>query len=57
MRAFADRKLEGEYPYLIFDARYEKVRENGVVSSKAVLITTSVNTEGKREVLGVERDR
>lgn len=54
VRAFADRKLEGEYPYLILDARYEKVRENGVVSSKAVLIATSVNKEGKREVLGVK---
>ena len=53
-KAFADRKLEGKYPYLILDARYEKVRENEVVSSRAVLIAIGVNTEGKREVLGVE---
>jgi putative transposase len=54
VRAFTERKLEGEHPYLMLDARYEKVRENGVVASRAVLIATSVNKEGKREVLGVE---
>jgi transposase-like protein len=32
VNSFANRKLECEYPYLILDARYEKVRENGVVS-------------------------
>lgn len=52
--SFANRKLEYEYPYLILDARYEKVRENGVVSSKAILIAIGVNWEGKREVLGIE---
>ena len=35
---FAQRKLEEEYPYLIVDARYEKVREGGVIRSRAVLI-------------------
>lgn len=52
--SFANRKLEKEYPYLILDARYEKVRENGVLSSKAILIAIGVNWEGKREVLGIE---
>jgi transposase-like protein len=33
---FARRELESEYPYLIIDARYEKLRENGVIRSRAV---------------------
>lgn len=54
LEAFSQRKLEQAYPYLILDARYEKVRENGVVISRAVLVALGVNLEGKREVLGVE---
>ncbi len=54
LSSFANRKLECEYPYLILDARYEKVREDGVVSSKAVLVAIGVNWNGKREVLGIE---
>jgi len=42
-----------ETPYLLLDARYEKVRHGGQVISSAVLIATGVNTEGRREVLGV----
>ena len=36
MAKFADRRLEEEYPYLVLDARYEKVREDGVIRSEAV---------------------
>lgn len=54
LSSFANRKLECKYPYLILDARYEKVRENGVVSSRAVLVALGVNWDGKREVLAVE---
>ena len=43
----------GEYRYLWLDARYEKVRHDGHVIDCAVLIAKGVNTEGKREVLGV----
>jgi hypothetical protein len=35
---FARRRLEAPYPYLIVDARYEKVREDGVVRSRAVQV-------------------
>jgi putative transposase len=35
---FAHRPAEEAYPYLIVDARYEKVRESGVIRSQAVLI-------------------
>jgi putative transposase len=43
----------GEVPYLMLDARYEKVRTNGSVVSCAVLVATGVLTDGKRSVLGV----
>jgi len=54
LRRFAQRRLEESYPYLILDARYERVREDGVVSKRAVLIAIGVNTEGRRCLLGVE---
>lgn len=47
-----NRKL-GEYPYLILDAHYEKVRMNGSVQSCAVFTAIGINTDGKREILGV----
>lgn len=43
-----------EIPYLLLDARYEKVRMNGSVVSCAVLVATGVQADGKRSVLGVE---
>lgn len=51
---FAGRELEEEYPYLIVDARYEKVRENGVIKSRAVQVAIGIDWEGRRQVLGVE---
>ena len=38
LRAFAERPLGEPFPYLILNARYEKVREGGVVVSQAMLI-------------------
>jgi putative transposase len=51
---FADRTLEEKYPYLILDARYEKVREDGVIRSQAVQVAIGINQEGRRCVLAVE---
>ena len=51
---FAERALEGSFPYLILDARYEKVREDGVVRDRAVLIAVGVDGTGRRQVLGVD---
>lgn len=51
---FAHRRLEEDYPYLILDARYEKVREDGVVQSQAILVAIGINSEGKRQILAVE---
>jgi len=39
---FANRQLEEPYPYLIVDARYEKVREGGVIRSQAVLVAIGI---------------
>src|SRR5207302_3156278 len=50
---FAERRLEEDYPYLIVDARYEKVREDGVVRSQAVQVAIGINREGRRCVLAV----
>lgn len=43
----------GEYPYLILDAYYEQVREDGAVRHLAILVALGVNPAGKREILGV----
>jgi putative transposase len=51
--AFLDRPLEGEWPYLWLDATYVKVREAGRIVSVAVIIAVGVNTDGRREVLGL----
>jgi putative transposase len=49
---FRSRRLDDvEYPFLIIDARYEKVRVNGHVVSQAVLVTAGINGEGQREIL------
>lgn len=51
---FAQRRLEESYPYLVLDARYEKVREDGAVRSQAVLIAIGINWVGRRSILAVE---
>lgn len=43
----------GAFPYLILDARYEKVRHGGQLVSCAVLIAVGIDPEGKRSILGV----
>ena len=54
LKKFATRALEEEYPHLILDARYEKVREDGVIRSRAVLVAIVINWDGRRGVLAVE---
>jgi putative transposase len=54
LTAFSERRLGEPYPYLILDARYERVREGGVIASRAVLIAVAVDSEGRRQVLAVE---
>jgi hypothetical protein len=51
---FASRPLAEAFPYLILDARYERVREAGVIASQAVLIAIGIDWDGRRQVLAVE---
>lgn len=57
LKKFATRHLDEEYPYLILDARYEKVREDGVIGTRAVMIAIGINWDGRRSVLAVELAR
>jgi putative transposase len=54
LAAFAARRLEEAFPYLVLDARYERVREGGVVRSQAVHIAVGIDWDGRRQILGVE---
>jgi putative transposase len=51
---FAQRRLNEAFPYLILDARYDKVRIDSVIQSQAVLIAVGIDWEGRRQILGVE---
>ena len=52
--AFLNRPIEGDWPYLWIDATYVKVRQNGRIISVAVIIAVGVNSDGRREVLGMD---
>lgn len=53
VRRWRERPLNvHEYPYLILDARYEKVRRSGRIESTAVLVVCGIDEEGRRDVLG-----
>jgi len=51
--AFLDRPLEDDWPYLWLDATSVKVRQNGRIVSVAVIVAVAVNSDGRREVLGL----
>jgi putative transposase len=53
VNAFLERSLEGEWPYLWLDATYLKVREGGRVVSVAAIIAVAVDTDGRREIVGL----
>src|SRR5580700_4073578 len=50
---FLDRPLEGEWPYVWLDATYVKARRDHHIVSVAVIVAVGVNTDGRREVLGM----
>src|SRR5499427_8738302 len=54
VKAFLDRPIEGDWPYLWIDATYVKVRQAGRIVSVAVIVAVGVNTDGRREVLGMD---
>jgi putative transposase len=51
---FAGRRLDDACPYLILDARYERVREAGVIRSQAVLVAIGIGWDGRRSILATE---
>ena len=54
VEAFRGRPLEGDYPYLWLDAKHVKVRDQGHVRSKALVIAYAVHESGRREVIGLD---
>jgi putative transposase len=52
--AFRHRPLEGRYPYIMFDAIYEKIRVDRVVQSQAAVVAYGITDDGKRELIGLE---
>ena len=50
---FLNRPLTGEWPYLWLDATYLKVRQGGRIVSIAAIIAVAVNTDGRREIIGL----
>src|SRR5207342_2129449 len=48
VKAFLERPIEGDWPYLWIDATYLKVRRGGRI------VSVGVNSDGRREVLGIE---
>jgi transposase-like protein len=54
VKAFLDRPIEGDWPYLWLDATYVKVRQASRVVSVAVIVAVGVNSDGRREVLGLD---
>jgi transposase-like protein len=55
VEAFRSRPLDGDaYPYVWLDAISIRVREAGRVSKVTAMVATAVNSDGQREILGVE---
>jgi len=54
LEQFSRRALSQAFPYVVVDARYERVREGGVIVSRAILIALGIDWEGRRQVLAVE---
>jgi transposase-like protein len=52
LAAWRERPL-GETPYVLLDARYERIRESGRLIDCAVLVAVGITADGKRRVLGV----
>jgi transposase-like protein len=54
VKAFLERPIEGDWPYLWIDATYVKVRQAGRIVPAAVIMAVAVNADGRREVLGMD---
>lgn len=53
VRAFNERKLEDEFPFVLVDALFIKSRDDDRVVSRAALVVSGIRSDGYREILGV----
>lgn len=53
VRAFNERRLDGNYPFLLVDALFFKSRDDDRVVGRAALIVSGITEGGKREILGI----
>ena len=53
VHTFLDRPIEGDWPYVWLDATYVKARRDHHIVSVAIIVAVGVNTDGRREVLGM----
>ncbi|KUZ75926.1 transposase [Burkholderia ubonensis] len=51
--SWQNRPLEAMYPVVFFDALRVKIRDDGVVSNKAVYLALGIQADGQRDVLGL----
>ena len=54
VEAWTERSLEADYPFLVLDAMQLNVRRQGAVRSTTVMLAVGINTDGQREILGLE---
>ena len=53
VRAFNERRLDGNYPFLLVDALFFKSRDDDRVVGRAALTVSGITEDGKREILGI----
>lgn len=49
---FSNRRIEGNYLFVMVDATYLKVRQDHRIASKALLVAMGLNSEGHKEIIG-----
>jgi len=54
VRAWAERSLDQEYPFLVLDAMQLKVRRQKAVRSTTAMLAVGISEDGQREILGLE---
>lgn len=53
MNEWRNRPLDSVYPFVFLDCMHYKVKDNGSVQSRAVYHILGVNTEGKKDLIGI----
>jgi transposase-like protein len=53
VKAFLERPIEGDWPFVWLDATYLQARQHGRIVSVAAIVAVGANTEGRREILGL----